>query len=285
MLGKLIKYEWKSTYKICAALLLIMVVMTILGCASLFTPFWSAAFQNENIKKITPLDLMGLLTLFFYVMGIVGVMWGSLIYIGVHFYKSMYSDEGYLTHTLPVNSHQMLGCKILVNGLWYTAVLMLFMISLFCLCFSVMNVTYARSGGFWALPSNMLNYKDELVEVLVKLYGNHYILYLLMMLTGAFASIVMVFGAITIGQLSAKHKVMMSIVSYFAISIVSQLLSSILSIPFTMSNTLRMINDPGSVVRINYTSTYMLTMAVNIALSVILYFLSNYIITRKLNLD
>ena len=111
MLGKLFKHEWKNTYKIGLLMVLIMIGVTVFGCASFFTPLWVNGFQNSFTGKLTPIDILGIVFLIFYVISIIGVTYGILIYLGVRFYKSMYTDEGYLTHTLPVTSHHLLLIK------------------------------------------------------------------------------------------------------------------------------------------------------------------------------
>ena len=40
------------------------------------------------------------------------------IYIAVRFYKNLYTDEGYLMHTLPVTPRQLLVSKLTVGSLW-----------------------------------------------------------------------------------------------------------------------------------------------------------------------
>ena len=93
------------------------------------------------------------------------------------------------------------------------------------------------------------------------------------------------FGAITIGQLSAKHKVMMSIVSYFAITIVVQIISSLVMIPITFYTTQQMIQEVNVTLSATTTPTYTISILINLITAIILYFLSNYIINRKLNLE
>lgn len=284
MLGKLIKYEWKATYKICGALLLFMAIMSIAGCASFYTPMWKYAFNDSRINRVSPLDILGVFTLLAYILSIVGVIWGMMIYLGVHFYRTMYADEGYLTHTLPVTSHQLLAGRIIVSGLWYLLVMVLMCLSFFGLAYSLINAAYSAYGGgesLWAWITR--NWDTINWGFSVNTIGD-IITYFLMILVTPFTSVTILFGAITLGQLSAKHKVMMSIVSYFVISFISQMLVGLLSIPLTVSSTLSSLYNShysGGL----YMPTYALTIGVGVVLSVVLYFISNYIITKKLNLD
>lgn len=122
MLGKLIKYEWKSIYKLCSILLGAMILTSLLGCIILRTPLVVELFRSSSSIAYTEMQQTALVLMIMagavmYVLILMAVTYGILIYMGVHFYKSMYTDEGYLTHTLPVTGQQLLNSKIPVSGI------------------------------------------------------------------------------------------------------------------------------------------------------------------------
>lgn len=287
MLGKLMKYEWKNTWKLCVSLLVFIALITVLGCVSFRTPMWRAAFGEGEVQRVTPMDLMGVMTLVLYVFALIGAVIGTLIYMAVHFYKTMYSDEGYLTHTLPVNSHQLLVSKLLVSVVWYLLVMLLVMISGLSLAATVLTIAMRAEGiDIWQEISR--NW-DTVKRWIDSLFGwpsaADVIITLIEMIISTFASMMLLFGAITIGQLSSKHKVMMSILSYFGIAIGAQIIGSIVSMPFAYYNTKKLLESAGVSLMETGHSTSLAATAVNVILAVILYLLSNYIITRKLNLE
>ena len=47
------------------------------------------------------------------------LMTGSLIYLCWRFYHTMYSPQGYLTHTLPVKTSWILNCKVVTSVFYY----------------------------------------------------------------------------------------------------------------------------------------------------------------------
>ena len=49
---------------------------------------------------------------------LIAVSLGITIYLAVHFYKTMYTDEGYLTHTLPVGGRELLWSKLIPMAAW-----------------------------------------------------------------------------------------------------------------------------------------------------------------------
>lgn len=287
MLGKLMKYEWKNTWKLCVSLLVFIALITVLGCVSFRTPMWRAALGEGEVQRVTPMDLMGVMTLVLYVFALIGAVIGTLIYMAVHFYKTMYSDEGYLTHTLPVNSHQLLVSKLLVSVVWYLLVMLLVMISGLSLAATVLTIAMRAEGiDIWQEISR--NW-DTVKRWIDSLFGwpsaADVIITLIEMIISTFASMMLLFGAITIGQLSSKHKVMMSILSYFGIAIGAQIIGSIVSMPFAYYNTKKLLESAGVSLMETGHSTSLAATAVNVILAVILYLLSNYIITRKLNLE
>ena len=53
-----------------------------------------------------------------YVFGIMAVLLMTMLYLAIHIQKSFFSDEGYLTHTLPVSPTQLLLSKIFIYWVW-----------------------------------------------------------------------------------------------------------------------------------------------------------------------
>ncbi len=286
MLRKLIKYEWKHTGRICGALILFMVLMTVLGCLSFCTPMWSGMFANE-FSGITPLDVVGFLSLFLYIFAMIGVSYGVMIYLGVHFYKSMYSDEGYLTHTLPVTSHQLLCSKTLVAGLWYLLVCVLMVASVLALVLTVVQRAMGAQGLnlFEELAGNWSQIGGALEMILGVSLIKEILFYVLQIVVGTFCSVLILFGAITVGQLSSKHKVMMAILSYFGITTVIQVVASLVMVPITFHTTQIMMEENYMTFGMSTMPTFVATTVLNLVVAAVMYALSNWIITRKLNLD
>ena len=287
MLGKLIKYEWKNTAKVCGSLILFMVIMTVISCLIFCLPSMSLFLLESSDSGFTPMLFLKIMLIFIYVFAMIGIVYGALIYLGVHFFKSMYSDEGYLTHTLPVTSHQLLVSKTFVAGIWYVLITAVMILSIFALILTIGGKVMASEGMniFKELSANW----GQIIDAMETILGNNLvqegILYLIQIIVGAFCSMMILFGAITIGQLSAKHKVMMSIVSYFAITIVVQIISSLVMIPITFYTTQQMIQEVNVTLSATTTPTYTISILINLITAIILYFLSIYIINRKLNLE
>ncbi len=136
MLGKLIKHEWKGTYRMGCLMLGAMAVVTFLGWLSFQAPVWKS-MNGGSQASFGWLDIFSMFTVMIYAMLLVCVTFGIKVYLGVRFYRTMYTDEGYLTHTLPATKNQILASKILVSGLWTLFILLSVYLSLLLLVCSM----------------------------------------------------------------------------------------------------------------------------------------------------
>lgn len=287
MLGKLVKYEWKNTAKVCGSLILFLVIMTTVSCLLFCLPSISDFLLGGSSSGFTPMLILKIMLLVLYIFAMIGVVYGAFIYLGVHFFKSMYSDEGYLTHTLPVSSHQLLISKTFVAGIWYLLITVVMLLSMVALILTIGGkvMSYEGMNIFEELAANW----DDIIRAIESVLGigivGESLLYLLQIIIGAFCSMTILFGAITIGQLSSKHKVMMSIISYFAITVALQIITSLVMIPITFYTTQQMIEEVNVTLSMTTTPTYTISILINLITAIVLYFLSNYIITKKLNME
>ncbi len=277
MLGKLIKHEWKSTYKVGCLLLFAVVLITFLGWLAFQSPMWHN--MESSGYRVNVLDILSIVTIIMYVLLLMGVVYGVMIYVAVHFYRTMYTDQGYLIHTLPVTKHQILGSKIFVSGLWMLflgigmilSVMMLFS----SLIAAVMPAGYSLSeawGEIWGTfgeLSEFILYEFDL-DIL-----HSFVVLLICMLISPFTTVTILFGAISAGQFFTKVRVLMAIVCYIGILIVNNIFSSIaqniLIIPVSFGNYMDI-------------STILNTI-INIMIAVGLYVVSWLVISKKLNMQ
>lgn len=278
MLGKLIKHEWKSTYKVGGLMALFTVIVTFLGWLSFKSPMWQTI--NNDYYSFNPLDILSFATLLIYVFMLVGITYGTMIYMGVHFYKTMYTDQGYLTHTLPVGKHQLLGSKILISGLWMIIIELLVILSSFIVICSLLTAVMPEGYSLADLWNEFRPVYREILwkleqETGLKLTG--YIAYaLIAALIGPFVTMTILFGAITVGQLFTKVRVLMAIVCYVGIIMINGLISSLVQsiVSFKTSSIDAYVN-----IQISSSSI------VSLIVAVILYVISYQIVTKKLNME
>ena len=111
MLGKLMKYEWKATWKFMCLANLMILIMTILADITVKLDFFS--YQRDNM-----LQFIAMMVMMTYVLSMFAMVIGVAIFLIYRFYTSTYSDQGYLLHTLPVDKHHIIIAKVLVSALW-----------------------------------------------------------------------------------------------------------------------------------------------------------------------
>lgn len=273
MLGKLIKYEWKGTYKMGGLMLGVVALITLMGWLGFQSLLWGGGSGRAEFAWI---NVLGIMTLVIYVIMLAAVNYGIGIYVAVHFYKTMYTDEGYLTHTLPVTKHQLLLSKVFVGGMWIFFVLISVYLSVIVLGISMVSA-FLPEG--YALSSVWRDIEDLLYEFSMSDRADLLGWLLTMLVTSLiqpFTTVSILFGAISIGQLSAKNRVLMAIASYIGITVATNIVSSL------MRSAAAITLYAGFTTYIN-TSVNMSTL-VDVAAAVALYIVSWHVASRKLNM-
>ena len=269
MLGKLVKYEWRSTYRMGCLMLFITLMVTFLGWLSFQSPMWRQLRGDDYGLSFGPLDFLSIIVLLMYVFMLVGIVYAIQIYLGVHFYKTMYTDQGYLTHTLPVDKHQLLASKILVSGLW----MLIVNVAVFLSCMVVFG---SLIGDLFIWASVWSEIFPVLDDYFALNYGFYFVILILSTVVGPFMSVTIMFGAITVGQLFAKARVLMAILCYLGVCMANGLISSVVQSVLAFSSM-----GYGTLMDISTNSS----LFVQVIAAVLLYFASYHIITKKLNME
>ena len=288
MLGKLFKHEWKAVSKFGCIIVLAQLVIALLGNIYYRSSVWVDLFDEDgqlsNVTSITWL-LVGIVGLVLMILVLFAGIYAVYIYMGIRFYKKMYTEEGYLTHTLPVTTHKLLISKITVSGIWsliITVMMVLTMVSLvFAMIGSILKGQQVDQsiGEILAETFTIIGtvYAEEM-GVNLTAVG---IASLITIIVGPFFSMSTLFGALTIGQLSRKHKGLMGILAYFGIMLVEALIGMIVGVVSMSMSIGKMLEGQsvgmGGTMLVSYIITY--------TVSIVLYVVSYYIIKNKLNLE
>ena len=297
MLGKLMKYEWKNIWKAGTLMLLGMLVVTVIGCVVLRMPggVVTGLLDNNDINATQSWFVLSsfVATLILYVIMLLASTWGMLIFLGIRFYRSMYTDEGYLSHTLPVTANQLFLSKVLVSGVWYLFITIGIGISVVALIVSLMtgllnigelsSVLTQYNGNIWEFMADAFYELGRTYEEEMGINLSHYVITLLLTyVAGPFITMVTLFGALTIGQLSSKHKGCMATRAYAGLTILSSIRGSTVQSAF-MFGTNVMSSSGGFSVTTNM--AYDINVITSLLIAAIMYGVSYYIMNRKLNLD
>ena len=297
MLGKLMKYEWKNIWKAGTLMLLGMLVVTVIGCVVLRMPggVVTGLLDNNDINATQSWFVLSsfVATLILYVIMLLASTWGMLIFLGIRFYRSMYTDEGYLSHTLPVTANQLFLSKVLVSGVWYLFITIGIGISVVALIVSLMtgllnigelsSVLTQYNGNIWEFLADAFYELGRTYEEEMGINLLHYgITLLLTYVAGPFIAMVTLFGALTIGQLSSKHKGFMGILVYAGVTILSSIIGSTVQSAFMFGAN---VANSASGITVSTNSAYDINVITSLLFAAIMYGVSYYIMNRKLNLE
>lgn len=285
MLGKLIKYEWKGLRFPLMIMMIVLAGTMILTCGVILT---INPKLDETLAWYSVMALM--LSIFLYYFGIIGCTLGTTLIVVVRFYKTCYTDQGYLTHTLPVTPHQLLNSKILTAI--FTQLLMIFAIilSIFIILqvgihhvFSfIPDYSYAElRHEFSIVFADILDsFKDEF-----GLRLGLYIAYLLFYcIVGVISNVITLFGCVSLGQLYAKHRIVGAIAAYFLLQFVMMIIGYITAIPMYTRMLAGTYYDNATVFGI-MSPTMNMSLLTTVLLAVAMYFVNLHMMTKKLNLE
>jgi hypothetical protein len=278
MFGKSIKHELRATRRSLLPLLIAMLAV------SLFIGFLFLAdgflFTNADT------DSFAIFSSFFSAILILGltalgvaVAVVSFIMIIRRFYTSFFTDEGYLTFTLPVTVNQHIMSKFTVAFVWQVVSSV---VALLCVALIGAGALlgYGVADEFWVEMKEAFSAISFLFDGMVDMYGVGnvtfgIVLAIAQMILNLVASIFMLYLAISLACMLAKrHRVLCGIACYFVINMVFSSLTS-------LANSLAEIVDGDYAFYVFMISTVVLTL-IQILVS---YIFTKWILTKKLNLD
>lgn len=269
MFGRLLKHEWRSN-----AVTLWILSACALGASVLAAVMLRYLMQlREDANAFAAAGLgMGLMFLIF---GIIAYSVAVQIILLVRFYKNKFTDEGYLTFTLPVNSHQIFLSSLLNMFLW-TLISTLVMI----LCILIMLVFGMDIEELLAsYPA------DEIIDA-VSLGTPPPALILVQGILGVLSGLIIPMTCLTIGATVAKkHKILAAFGIYYAISMITNTVESIISVALSVDYLSTDILDTAEQMTEYTTRVSIVNLLVQLIIATGCYFLSTYLMKRKLNLN
>ena len=284
MLGKLIKYEFRSTGPIFA--LMYAALLALAAVNSLLMSLGDSRPLDFG-KQIGPTvySIIASITSFLYILVCAAVIIMTIVIVVMRFYR-MFGNEGYLWHTLPVKADQHIIAKLLVSFVWAVASCLALLISI--------GLLTIRTGWIFKL------YRiGEIWNQLVS-YGFHPELWLILLVVFLIANwlsgILMFYAATAIGPNIIKSRLGGSVLAYIICYIGMQIAGSVLLIAlmfplraqaeFIASNHWTLMNLAG----VAQASEQIMILTVgsfslfSLVCAVVLYILTRYFMSRKLNL-
>lgn len=217
MLGKLLKHEFVATGRIMLPVLAAVTGITLL--ANLLLRFGDVLAQRLKL-----LTVLFVLVVIVAVIAVIAAEIMTVVLMVLRFYRHLLGPEGYLTHALPVNVHQLVWSKIIVSAVWILVTN--------ALVFGLLMLTLAFAGRmnlgevFRIFPS----WKD-LIAALGSAGVSKARFYALLaeLVVMLFASLLVTclhfYAAMALGHIFSKDKILLSVLFYVGISVVFGVLS------------------------------------------------------------
>ena len=273
MLGKLLKYDLRSMLKQFAFIWPAVLAVSVINR---FT------FQFADHGETIP-ELVATVGMLVYAAIVIALLVLSIIFVIQRFFKGLLGDEGYLMFTLPVKSWQLVFSKLLCAMIATSISFLVAFITIFVIAtpdFSSLRGLFSLLGSIDG--RSLLFIVNLLVTLLLEMAQTFLMLYLSM----------------AIGHLFNKNRIAMSVIAYVAIQVVLNILYTIFgSLLGAMLQRIVIINAVGDFLEgvLSDSATIFPWGTANVALlvsslqiliiSAICFFITNYILKRRLNLE
>lgn len=270
MFGKLCKYEWKYMARFFLPMWGVVLVLGIINAFS--APRWLFNYTSHG-GEIAGTLLFTALMLAFATVSVV-----CLVVVIQRFYNGLLKDEGYLMFTLPVKSGMLINSKLLVG--------VVFMLLTGVVCgLSILIVVVSGIGWdeCWDAVADVFRISglSGLEWSMIFLWG------IVMMLATSASSLYKIYTAMALGHLAKKHRVGWSVAAYLGMSLLGSAIRNTVLYNldwYDVGETLHRLMNGMSVPQGIVTMELLVT-AFYAVLSVIFFFITRYILEKRLNLE
>ncbi len=212
MLIHLFKYEIKSIFR-------------------QLLPFYAALILFALLEKVFYMLQMPTImsfTALFHILIIAAVMVFTLVVITRRFYSNFFSNEGYLTFTLPVKTWELITSKLIAALLFaFTGMLLTFATVFFLFITINPDILAGILFPFSTItPNDMLD------------ITTHFVAFIYGILMYDATAILIIYASVSIGHLSREHSIFCAFAAFFGLFIFSQIFSFILDANYYVTSLL-----------------------------------------------
>lgn len=272
MLGKLLKHEFIATKRIYLPIYFVTIVLALIvnGFYTLQSRFFD---EESSLSVISRIFIVFFIVIFILVL-LCCMISGTVISL-YRFYKNVFTDEGYLTNTLPVKPINILLSKLITGIVWSIAGVVVFILSIFLSDFDL-----------WKEISKNIN-----ISVVTDFLSDN-VLFIAALAVFSLISLIltlsMAYMAVAIGNFANNHKAALSILVYFGSTIFFEIIASVsLAITSQKWDDRLTVFADHSTFTISHTYSVVLFIYAGILLvvSALELLFTHFIMSRKLNLS
>ncbi len=290
MLGKLIKHEFKAVNRLMIPLHLGLIIITVIG--RFYVQFALGNFDRWNSSYNVWNGIIDVTLISFYIIALIAVYVVTFLYLDIlRPRKNFFTDEGYLTHTLPVPVWNHIVSKLIVALVWGFIDAILLVLSVISMFINMDVITHF--GDIW----------NEIVESFPNAFGVPFGIGMLVLIIigilGSIGGILIYYMCLAIGHSFNSHRILASIGIYVGINMISSLVSSLFLALFGIGNFnagssgfslfFFGFSTVGSPTTEALQSYFWATCCYNALISIITivgaFLLTNYFMTKRLNLE
>ncbi|MCR4946968.1 MAG: hypothetical protein K5929_08525 [Lachnospiraceae bacterium] len=280
MLGKCLKHEWVETWFIglacCASVILVSVLIMFI------LPTFPKLADSDVGVYVLPILILTLT-----IIGIAAV--AGALFIGKYFffyryYKNLFTDQGYLMHTLPVETQDLVHSKLIVALIWQYLLAISYGVAIF---FGSIGV-YGLFNDDFTDYYDFLNGLREVFGFVFDVGKPEIALFALCMLLYPIMDMLFCFLAVAIGQLGKKNRFVLAICALVGISFVQRFAMNIVSAVSAVLNIFFGINfrmDTVEDVTAQYDIMLVLFLIIEVVAIVGAYLWNMHLVKNKLNLE
>lgn len=210
MLNYLIKHEIKTTGRMMAIIYSIFAVSTLLVSIFCLPLRFRGIDLTQGIYAV-PLIIYGATVFLLIAVG--------FIYLCYQFYQTMYAEQGYLTHTLPVVSSTILHTKIVVSAGFLMVSCIVCMFSIAVTLWAVTGQGFGDMVKFVGQTVTEIAQMSHLSKAGICFYG------IAGFVVSCFTSLLLFFAGSSIGQLFHRSKGGAGIAAGIALYYITQIVS------------------------------------------------------------
>ena len=291
MLGKLLKNEFKTTYKTMLVIYIVTIVTTLgfcfFGVRQFYSYSWNAP-ANETLRRI--LGVLGVTFTIAYMIIVIALVILTYVLMCERFYKSMYSEQGYLTHTLPVSPLSNLNARLITSVVWL-------FVSANILFISILLIGISLGPQEFLKDLRSFSYSAFDAECVYST-GYHFpvfaLILLLLILAACANALLLVFAALSLGQLANLHKrraaigfgVAFAFLEQFAATMVMvHVVDKVVDMFRRYDTTRSLIEHGGHLMRVSFQTTLWSMICIFAVFAAVYYALCAVIVKKHVNLE
>ncbi|MEG0743284.1 MAG: hypothetical protein RR493_00755 [Erysipelotrichaceae bacterium] len=259
MLGKLMKFEFKSTYR--SYLFLYSILLAVATMLSFRI--------SEEYGKF---DVM-IIIIYTILITVISVF--TFVNILKSYQNSMYGKNAYLTHTLPVTTNQLLVSKSIVAFVWILLSFGIVAISLLILFLPHLpNPLENIREAFEAVSNSPMYRNGYIVDALISLF---------FLVSSLFETIFLIYAIISFTHTKyvSRYRGFVGVTFYFGIS----LLRSFLFSNVDQINPMMLSNVSIATTMVAERASNVVSILVNVGFACLYYFITKYLIDKKMEVE